>query len=179
MVSVALSPEPDQCARASAFWRCIASVKLGIDADAAGAQRILRQVEREAVGVVELEGGLAIQLSPLPSVLVASSSSVRPRSSVLRKRVSSSFSVSEDQRLGAHQFGIGAAHLRSASAAASTSADLGAEQLGMAHGAAHDAAQHIAAAFVRRQHAVGDQEGGGAQMVGDDAVAGAFARPRP
>ena len=39
----------------------------------------------------------------------------------------------------------------------------------MAHGAAHDAAEHIAAAFVRRQHAVGDQERRRAQMVGDDA----------
>jgi hypothetical protein len=45
----------------------------------------------------------------------------------------------------------------------------GAEQLRMAHRAAHDPAQHIAAAFVRGQHAVGDQERGRAQMVGDDA----------
>jgi len=34
----------------------------------------------------------------------------------------------------------------------------GAEQLRVAHRAAHDPAQHIAAAFVRRQHAVGNQE---------------------
>ena len=40
----------------------------------------------------------------------------------------------------------------------------------MAHGAAHDAAQHVAAALVRRQHAVGDQERGRAQMVGDHLV---------
>jgi hypothetical protein len=33
-----------------------------------------------------------------------------------------------------------------------------AEDMRVAHGAAHDPAQHIAAAFVRRQHAVGDQE---------------------
>ena len=42
----------------------------------------------------------------------------------------------------------------------------------MAHGAAHDPAQHIAAAFVRGQHAIGDEKGGGAQMIGDDAMAG-------
>ena len=41
----------------------------------------------------------------------------------------------------------------------------------MTHGATHDAAEHIAPALVRRQHAIGDEEGGGAQMVGDDAVA--------
>ena len=40
----------------------------------------------------------------------------------------------------------------------------------MAHRAAHDPAQHIAAAFVRRQHAVGDQERRRAQMVGDHAL---------
>ena len=42
----------------------------------------------------------------------------------------------------------------------------------VAHGAAHDPAQDIAAALIGRQHAVGDQEARGAQMIGDDAVAG-------
>jgi hypothetical protein len=42
----------------------------------------------------------------------------------------------------------------------------------MAHGPAHDPAQHIAAPLIGRQHAVGDQEGGRAQMVGDHPVAG-------
>jgi hypothetical protein len=40
----------------------------------------------------------------------------------------------------------------------------------MAHRPAHDPAQHIAAALVRGQHAVGDEEAGRAQMVGDDPV---------
>ncbi|MNY19675.1 hypothetical protein D3C86_1531190 [compost metagenome] len=44
----------------------------------------------------------------------------------------------------------------------------------MAHGATHDAAQDITAAFIGRQDAIGDQEGGRAQMVGDDPVAGAL-----
>ncbi len=43
----------------------------------------------------------------------------------------------------------------------------------MAHGAPHDAAQDVAAPLVGGQHAVGDQEGRCAQMIGDDAVAGA------
>ncbi len=42
----------------------------------------------------------------------------------------------------------------------------------MADAAAQDLAQHVAAAFVRRQHAVVDEEGGGAGVVGDDAEAG-------
>ena len=42
----------------------------------------------------------------------------------------------------------------------------------MAHGAAHDTAQNIAATFVRRHDAIGQQEAGRAQMVGNHAVAG-------
>ena len=41
----------------------------------------------------------------------------------------------------------------------------------MAHGATHDAAKHIAAPFVRRRDAVGDEKGAGAQMVGDHPMA--------
>ena len=44
----------------------------------------------------------------------------------------------------------------------------------MTHGATHDAAKHVATAFVRRQHTVGDEECGRAQMVGNDTVAGAM-----
>ena len=41
----------------------------------------------------------------------------------------------------------------------------------MAHRAAHDPAEDIAPALVRRQNAVGDQEAAGAKVVGDDSVA--------
>ena len=44
----------------------------------------------------------------------------------------------------------------------------------MTDAAAEDFAQHVAAAFVRRQHAVVDEERGGAGMVGDDAQAGSI-----
>ena len=39
----------------------------------------------------------------------------------------------------------------------------------MANAATDDLAQHVAASFVRRQHAIGNQEGCGARVVGDDA----------
>ena len=42
----------------------------------------------------------------------------------------------------------------------------------MAHGAAQDAAQNIASSLVRGRDAIGDEEGGRAQMVGDDPVRG-------
>ena len=47
-----------------------------------------------------------------------------------------------------------------------------AEDAGVAHGAAHDPAKHIAPALVSRQHAVGNEKARGAQMIGDNAVAG-------
>ena len=41
----------------------------------------------------------------------------------------------------------------------------------MAHGAPEDPAQDVAAALVRRQHAIGDEEGDRPRVVGDDLVA--------
>ena len=43
------------------------------------------------------------------------------------------------------------------------------EFVAVAHGAAHDAAQHIAAAFVRGHDAVADQKAAGADVIGDYA----------
>ena len=43
------------------------------------------------------------------------------------------------------------------------------EQRSLADSAPHDLAQHVAAAFIRRNDAVADQKGGGADVVGDDA----------
>ena len=75
--------------------------------------------------------------------------------------------------LGAVQFRIGLTHLAHQHRNEPPHQRLAcAEQFGVAHGAAHDTAQHVAAAFVRGQHTVGDEERGGAQMVGDDAVRG-------
>ena len=77
-----------------------------------------------------------------------------------------------DQALAALELVIGAAHLADQRRHQTIKQRLlGAEKMRVAHGAAHDAAEHIAPALVRRQHAVGNEEGRGAQMVSDDAVA--------
>ena len=47
-----------------------------------------------------------------------------------------------------------------------------AEQMSMPHRAAHDPTQDIAAPLVGREHAVGKQKAGRAQMIGDDPMAG-------
>ena len=78
-----------------------------------------------------------------------------------------------DQRLGADQFRIGLAHLAGQRRHQLPHQRLfGPQQFGVAHGAPHDPAQHIAAAFVRGQHAIGDQKRGGAQVIGDHPVRG-------
>ena len=124
-----------------------------------GLQRVLREVERKAVGVVERERGLALELVAL---LEAAALLVEDRKPALQRLAEARLLELErlgDQRLGAHQFGIGLAHLAHQRRHQPPHQRLlGAEQLGVAHGAAHDAAEHVAAAFVRRQHAVGDQE---------------------
>ena len=48
------------------------------------------------------------------------------------------------------------------------------EELAMARGSSQQAAQHVAAALVAGQHAIADHEGGGADMVGDDAQGHVF-----
>ncbi len=49
------------------------------------------------------------------------------------------------------------------------------QQPAVAHGTPDDAAQHVAASLVRRHHAIGDEEGDGPRVVGDDLVAEALA----
>ena len=68
---------------------------LEVDRKPAGAQRVLGQIKRKAVGVVEPERRLAAQLAAAPERTRSSSRMDKPRASVERKRVSSSFRVSE------------------------------------------------------------------------------------
>ena len=76
-----------------------------------------------------------------------------------------------DQAFGADQFRIGLAHFAHQRGNEPPHQRIArADELRVAHRAAHDAAQDIAAPLVGRQHAVGDEEGRGAQMVGDHAV---------
>ena len=91
-----------------------------------------------------------------------------PCSMVSKKRSSSCFRMSLTRFCACHQFGIGRTHL--ADQVGHQLVEEGgarAELVAVADGAADDAAQHVAAAFVAGDHAVGDQEGAGADVVGD------------
>ena len=93
-----------------------------------------------------------------------------PVSSVSAKRSSSCLSVAVTRASLARELRVGVAHL-----AHEVGHQLVEERLllpelvAVAHGAARDAAQHVAAALVAGDHAVADQEGAGADVVGDDA----------
>ena len=138
-----------------------------------GAQRILGEIERKAEGVVERERGLALEIV---AALERLGLLVEDRQAALQGLAEARlFELQRlgDQRLGADELRIGLAHLAHQHRHELPHQRLArAEQFGVAHGAAHDAAEHVAAAFVRRQHAVGDQERRRAQMIGDDAVRG-------
>ena len=142
-----------------------------VDGAALGAQGILGQVEREAVSVVELEGDLAGQRGRRrqPAGLL-----LEQAQAALERAAEAGLLELEDlgdQRLGAHQLGERLAHLVEQHRHHLPQDGLaGPQQLGVAHAAAHDPAQDVAAALVGRHDAVGDQEGGAAQMVGDHLV---------
>ena len=178
--SSACSPEPFQLARASARWRSIAGVEgRRVDRHAAGAQGVLGEIEREAVGVVELERGLAGQLGAGGEAGGRLVEQAEAALEGLAKARLLELQDLGDQRLGAHQLGERQAHLGDQHRDEAPHQRLGrAQHVGVAHRAAHDPAQHVAAALVGRHHAVGDQEGRGAQVVGDDLVRGRAPRRR-
>ena len=158
----------------------IALVKAAcIDADAARPQRVLRQIERETICVVQRERGLAVEhVAHLERLarLIEDREAAHQR---LAKARLLELERLGDQRLRADEFGIGLAHLLHQHWHEPPHQRLlRAEQFGVSHAAPHDAAEHITAPFVRGQHAVRDQERRRAQMVGDDAMRG-FLRAAP
>ena len=151
-----------------------------VDADALGFQRVLGEIVGEAIGVVELEGDLARQR--VAGFQIVGRLVEQPQAALQRLAEAGLLQLQGflDEALAALELMIGVAHLSGKRRhQAVEQRVLGAEQMSVAHGAAHDPAQHIAPALVGGQHAVGDEEGGRAQVIGDDAVArriGAFRR---
>ena len=144
-----------------------------VDAETLRAQCILGQVVGEAVGIIELERGFARQGV---AFVEADCRFIKQAQAVFQRLAEAGFLAQQgflNQRLSAHQFGEGAAHFRhEAGDEAVHQRVFGADDVRVAHRAAHDPAQHIAAAFIGGQHAVRDQEAGRAEVIGDDAVAG-------
>ena len=71
--------------------------------------------------------------------------------------------------MASHQFRIGLAHRLGTDLDQQMKEGLFLPELvAVADGAADDAAQHVAAPFIAGNHAIGDQKGAGADMVGND-----------
>ena len=78
-----------------------------------------------------------------------------------------------DERALGREVGVGSRHrvdhgLDHGDGDAGPAADVHTEQTGMPDRATHQATQHVAAALLRRQHPVADEEGRRARVLGDD-----------
>ena len=153
---------------------------IGVDSNTARAKGVFRQVEREAEGVVEFEGGAAVEgraLAHLGRCLFQEAEAARQGPAEAGLFQLQGF---RHQRLGAGEFREGPAHLAHQRRHQPVEQRIArTEEMGVAHGPAHDPAQDVAAAFIRRKDAIGDQEAGGAQMVGNHPVAGEVLTGRP
>ena len=138
-----------------------------VQRDIAFAADVGGQVEREAVGVVQREGGGAVQV-----VRVLGQLRFQDLHAVFERLAEPFFFRLQHLHhalLGAVQFRIGAAHLDVQVLDQLVEERLGLAQLvAMAQRAADNAAQDVAMAFAARDDAVDDQEAGRADMVGDD-----------
>ena len=144
-----------------------------INAKALRTQRVFGQVIWKAICVIKLERGIA---GKDIAWLHARGGFIKQLNALVQRAAELGFFLLQrrfNHRLRAQQFGIGGAHFSGKAADQTVHQRLfRTKDVRMAHGAAHDAAQNIAATFVRRHNAIGQQEAGRAQMVGNHAVAG-------
>ena len=128
---------------------------------------LLGQLEREAVGVVEQERGRARQRRGARRPARARGS-MRPLRRVWRKRSSSLAEHADDEVALAGDVGVGVAHHVDGDVGEARHHELlGAEQVGVAHGAPDDPSQHVAARLVGREHPVGDEHRRRAGVLGE------------
>ncbi len=122
-----------------------------IDAHAAFAQRVFGQIAREAEGVVELEGDFAGKRIARFQFRGRFVEQLQPARQRLAEAGFLELQGFADERFGAFELGIGLAHLGHERRHEPVHQRiLGAQDVRVTHAAAHDAAEHVAAAFVRR-----------------------------
>eukprot|EP00964_Phaeocystis_antarctica_P020244 scaffold11174_cov56-Phaeocystis_antarctica.AAC.3 len=151
----------------------------GVDLEAHLARHQLREVEGEAHRVVQEEGGLAVEarlaagldgVCALVELLDAAREHAAEGGLLLGDDILHELLLRGELGEGLRQRGDGAGHQRREEALVRT------EHLSaVTDGAAQDTPQHVAAPLVGRQGAVGDGDGEGADVVGDDTVRGVAA----
>ena len=144
---------------------------VGVNSAALFAQRILCQIKRKAVCVVEFERSLTWQRRALIKVCQFI---VQQFQTAIQRLFEARFFLQQrlfDHRLRPTQLRIGCAHLLNQRRhKAMHDRILGAKKMRVAHRPAHDAAQHVAAAIIGRHHTIRDQERGRPQVICDDPV---------
>ena len=144
-----------------------------VDGDATLGGDLLGQLEREAVRVVESERGRSGQRPTRRTRWSSAELALEDREAVAQRVAEVLLLLAEhadDEVALAGDVGIGVAHHVDRDVGELGEHELvGAEQVGVAHGAADDAAQHVAARLVGREHAVGDEHRRRAGVLGEDA----------
>ncbi len=162
--------EPRRRARAFLLRRHRALEGRHVDLEAALASDVGREVDGEAVGVVELERRLAVQ-----ALRIAGERRVEDRHAGHERLGEALFLLFQrggDAGLLARELGVGVAHLAHDFGDELVEEGRGLPQLvAVTHAAARDAPQDVAAALVSGDHAVAHQEGAGADVVRDHSQA--------
>ena len=142
-----------------------------IDFDILAFECVLGKVERKTVSVVELEGDIAWEFFTAGDFFGLFLKHFKAAIESEFKALFLGFEGFDDQAFGAAKLRIGLAHfLQQRGEEFAHQRILCAQQVRMAHTAAHNPAQNITASFVRGHDAIGHQEGRAADVIGDDAV---------
>ena len=144
--------------------------RVDVDAGSALCGDHLRQIEREPVGVVQLERQLPGDPLAARQLLAEDGAAAIERA---QEQIGLVLDGIQDADAGIHQLGIRASHdLDHLCADPGVEGRFGREPLGMPDRAAQDSPQHVTAPFVRRQDPVRQQERGRARVIGDHAHRG-------
>ena len=141
-----------------------------VDAEAALTRHVGRQIDRKAVGVVELEHRIAVD--HLGAVQVADGALEQHHAVGEGFGEALFFGFQHALRVlaAAHELRVGIAHLLCEHRHQLVEERLlHSELVTVADRTADDPPQHVAAALVARRHAVDHQEGAGADVIGDHA----------
>ena len=141
-----------------------------VDRHFAFAAHVCREIQRETVGVVQLERQFAVERLAALRVEIRQRA-FEDRHAVLDGLEEALFFLTQHvghALFGFLQFRVSPAHLRDQIGHQTMEErTLLAQLVAVTDRAAHDAAQHVTAAFVARNHAVDDQERARADVVGD------------
>ena len=168
--SLSAAPRPGLRARAALLVHQLLEALL-VDAHVLLGRQLERELQREAVGVVQQERLVGAD-ALLARVLGARDHVVEQPHALLERAAELLLLAREphpDRVLVLVQLGVGGRHqLLHDVSVADEEAGLDAEPPPLDDGAAHQAPQHVAAVLVRRDDAVGDEEAHAARVVGED-----------